>query len=737
MNTTFYPQLLVFREKWVAVSGDAALFFDAAGRLLPKSIIDLQAASRVSPIHALCVVGYYLLALRDSGAHVYNLLDFSEVQQIEFDKDWLFHALAIDCDNVLVAEDVPVSAAKKEFTSRLTYLRAVSFEEQIRQMLSHAGVEKAFKVFEQNVAHADPSYERKKEHFDLEAAWALFRNMEFVRAVDFFLRANYDPRELLALVPGMLEREYKSLKMLVEERAKQVSDPPRALAEGAKTIIRLVEEKLKFIQGKFDLKKDLQKTVTFLTPDFPINALAGPKSCTVEGILRLLNTALLKLYVEQRDIARLASFISNSQPLLYSEDAVEKYLSERKAADRSCATHVCQALLAERLTKYTDALEIWRSLGEATREVREMACRETARLLRTHVPDKSTLFKYARMVLMLNLEEGLQIFTQGEDMDQVASEAEVLQNFESLEQYQPEIRERYIQHLIRKEEPQEWMFTMLGLIYVGRVKMMGQGEQILTQAQREDALRVLDQFLQDYREKYNEQSLLEGIKNLGLYKQETFLYTLQKNFDEALNSYIKLGEREGDFKDAEEYCEDSDEPLFAKLFEKLISAYQEARAKMTALRAGLDYEEAKKKAVRYEKYCKKFLRRHAANEKMDVAAVIKAIPDDWPLTDDHDTSLSQYVALALKDRLGKDIAAKIARNTHEMQKLDLIRDQIKMQRAYVVISGENVCRVCGKKLGGAKALCVFPNGVVTHNTCVKNPGVCPVTRVNFAKKVYL
>ncbi len=740
-NNTLYPQILVFRDRWAAVTGDTVMLFEASGKPITSGAIDVEAASKISPIYALAVQNYYLLALRDSGVTVYNLLDFSRIQEIEMEKGWMFHDIVIDEGNVLIAQDMPTTV-KREFTTTLLYLKAVPYSDQIRQLLEGANVDSAFRVFEQNTAKTAANYEAKKERFNLEAAWALFRNFQFDKAVEYFLQVNYDPRELLTLA-GILPKKGKLLRDLVEEKKGSAPGPEKTMGEGTRAIVRLIEEKRRYVEGKF---ADSQKAVSFLLPEKPVNPLDVPKSCPASEIMCLLNSSLMKLYVEQKDVKLLHEFISNTKNLTYSKDEIDSYLSARQEKDRSYTTKVCQALLADHNCDYINALEIWKTLGQATREIRDMACKETARLLKTQVKEKETLFRYARMVVVFSADDALKIFTEGEHVSQLANEDDILRYFESLDAFNPELREKYLKYLLSRESPPERFFTQLGLLYAGRLKALlheKDGPLQLERAvasQRQQNLDALNYFIAHYNN-YDANAILQAIKGLGLYKEEIELYTRQKDFEAALGSFVCLGERDIDFSAAEKYCEDAKDPLYAILFGKVMDLYQEARAKLPKLRSGLELAEQKKRAAKLEGYCKKFLKRHATNEKMDAVAVVGLIPDDWFLKElrdgKEDDSLLQYVALTLNDRQDKDINMKINRHAKEMYKLDVEATQIKMQRAYVVIHPENVCKVCRKKLNGAKAFCVFPNGVVTHSSCSKSLNVCPVTKVNFAKKVYL
>ena len=787
LNGTLYPCLLVSRGNWVAVTGESVMMFDSSGKVMPNGSLDIQATTKASPISRLAVVDYYLVALRETGAIIYNLLDFTKIQEVPFEKGWTYKDHAIDSLNLFIVHDMPVGP-KREPTSFLNYLKGIPYEEQIKRLLKKANVQDAFKVFQQNTPKTDASYDLKKEHFNLEAAWALFVSLAFSQAIEFFLQVNYDPRELLALLPGLLktEKHRKSLQDLIEERNPDIirldsalkdaqaalsglpSDAPadkreaaelevtkrekalkdakvifspkveQAVIQGKKSIMRLVEEKRKYLEGKFDLNADGKKTVTFLEIETPVNDLELPKSLTVDETMELLDTSLLKMYVEEKEVNQMYSFINRVAVLKCNEKEMDAFLEERKDEDRSFTTQACQALLDDRFGNYVNALKIWKTLGQETREVRDMACKETARILKTRVEDKKIIITYARMVLVVNPEEGLKIFTENEGVTKIISEDDILAYLEGLEMYQPQLREQYLDYLINRKDSREHFYTLFALLYVSRIRAGVKDGKDLSNPEQAQNRKILMNFIKEHS-KYNPQSILDEVQGLGLFEEEIFLYSKQKQYANAIDSLVKMGSSQINFIQAEEFCEENQEPLLAILFEKIVGLYTEAKEKLAA--KGGDNSALKRRVELLEDYCKSFLKRYAGDEKMNAEAAINAIPDDWTLVDNNngieDDSLLQYLTLTFDDRQGKDINTKIAKKAREMQKLDVEGTLVKLQRAYVVINSENICKVCRKKLASGRSFYVYPNGVVTHSTCAKDIKVCPVTRINFAKKIYV
>ncbi len=392
------PNLLVFQDYWVAVSGDSVRLVDQAGKQLPNGQIGIQA--KTNPIISMAVKDYYLIVLRETNVGIYNLMDYTKVQDIELEKNDLGRALAIDGERVLIAVDVSADGKKDAF-GQIVYLQAISAEEQMKKLLLQCRITEAMKIFSQNCVPADADFEIKKEQFNIEAAWALFIMFDFDKAVEFFLSVNYDPRELLALLPDMLDTKagdsYTTLKEIVVQ--KQAERPENVIQEGTKAIIRLLDAKRKYLAEKYELAKEGKRPLQFVYPGQPVNDSFRSAKISVETVVELLDNSLMKLYVEIKDLRMLQTYFDSTKLLKCNYKLMQEYLKRKTESDKSFASHVCQAYLYDKFGNYIQALDQWTALGgEGTTEARELACKETMKLLLTQPVDRDNLFKYARML---------------------------------------------------------------------------------------------------------------------------------------------------------------------------------------------------------------------------------------------------------------------------------------------------------------------------------------------------
>ncbi len=764
VNGAAYPCVLVFKENWVVTTGDNVCLFERLGKPVPGGTFSLHASSKSNPILSMAVKQQYLLVMRELGVRIFNLNDCCPVQEISFEKGLVFKDFAMEGNSVLMAMNM-ASGAKKELASSLVYLREVPVEDQIKALLAVSKVKDAHNIFLQNYPSTVPDFESKQEQFNADAAWTLFSNLEYSQASEYFLHFDYDPRELLALIPEMHDFKEKlpvTLRSLAEKKlSNPVAPSDPAIADGVNAIMFLVEEKRKFFSNSYNIEAEPRKQLGFVWPSAPLNPVFKGKRCSLEDVLKTMDMCMLKLYVENRNIKRLQGFVEATKALKCDFKELEEYLTKRQDSDQSSTASICLAMVYEREGNYSAALSLWKHLTQVKNpEIKELVTKAMISLLSNKVRDKKLITDYAKFILIVNADEGLKIFTENPSLSEIFTEDDVIAYLERLEAIQPMLKQRYLEYLVNRPGSAERFHTRLALHYVTKIKDAVSKEKKQASELSSESVsglqyrKTFNQFLRKSRN-YSTTVILEAIKGMNLFDEEILLYSIDKRHNEALNSLVAMGRQNIDFSAAEQYCMEQTEPLFALLLEKILTLYtetknkyivmqneqrtkeKEERSPSTAVKSEL--EALRKYATGYECYCKSFIKKYAANEKMDAEAVLKILPDDWAMKDQRDgkedESLLDYLILALNDRLGKQINYGIAKNAAEMEKLDLQYQNAKLQEAFVMISPSNVCKVCLKELG-AKSFYVYPNGVVTHMQCAKDLNVCPVTNVHFTKKVY-
>lgn len=102
----------------------------------------------------------------------------------------------------------------------------------------------------------------------------------------------------------------------------------------------------------------------------------------------------------------------------------------------------------------------------------------------------------------------------------------------------------------------------------------------------------------------------------------------------------------------------------------------------------------------YCAYSERLIAKYATNEKMDAERILELIPDDWILKGTGSDTLLSYLSITLNDRLSKEHNFKIAKNIIQMEELNVENSFVKLQKAYVIVTPERICKVCQRKLAG-------------------------------------
>ena len=470
INNAVFPNILVFRDNWVAVCGDNAIIFDINGKPIPEAMIPLQATSKSAGIVGMVIQNYYLLVIKDSSVSVYNLLDFTKAQEVELEKGLIFRDLAIDSGNVYLAMDVS-TGVMKEAISTICYLKETPPGELIKRLLGEGQIDDALKVYLQNHPGAN---EQQKEGFFCEAAWSLFKNFDFQRAEELFLRVNYDPKEFFAIVPGILEvkdKPFITFNDLFAAKKIPTSKSDYLLPLGIQMILNLAEAKRKKIEESYDIVKEFKKPLSFIYPAQSINESIKTKKYPLDEVIETIDNSYIRICVDFKKIKELQNFLNTTKILKANMKKLLDYLKEKQDKDRSFTAQAALALLACKNGEWEKGLQFWKIAGaQAPKEIRDLACKETVKILMTQIKDKKIIFEFAKMILIINVEDGLKIFTDNETISQYVSDDDILTYLESLETYQAQLKEKFLEYLVAKKDSEERFHTLLGLHYVTKIK---------------------------------------------------------------------------------------------------------------------------------------------------------------------------------------------------------------------------------------------------------------------------
>jgi len=709
---TLYANMITYKDSWVVVNGNNACVFDKYCKLIEGSEFPIQAMDEKHFIVSMLAKDHYLIVMRGTRIDIYNLLDGSLIQEFVMEKGDICRELTDNSNRIIVIADV----TKKDL-SKLMQLRLVPFEEKIRSLIAEGKIQEASKVFEQNNVPSDNQYEGKKKEFELEAAWGLFIALDLSKAFGYFANTNYDPLELLALIPYP-DSKFKTIKELVEK--KKIENKDAVINKAIETIIKLAELKRKSLSSTYDFYKDSKKIVAFIYSFTPINDYFKHRKATLDEVMDELETSLIKHYVSANDLAAIQRFFENTKALKCDFKRTEKYLKD----NQSIPSQTCLAYLYDLYGKKDEALEQWRLLINDNM-VTKIACKQIANLLINFPIEKISLFKIIDILMQHDKKETLRVLKELDHKE--ITEDDIIGYLGDND----ELKEEYVEYIVMKENTVEKFHTMLGLHYVNKIDIEGYKKKF-------------NDFLKKSN-KYNAAEVLLSINNMGMIDEEVFLYSRQKMHDKALNLLIGLGKEKLDFSRAEVYCLEQSECLLDLLLSKVLQLYRELQIQydsmekdkgvsLSALKLKTELDELQKKMHVYEHYCKEYLKKYADNEKLNIELAIRMLPDDW-LVNEEENSLAQAISFALNDRLSKANTCIIEKSVAEMERLNLQYEVICLNKAYTIVTEERKCKVCFKSLNDTKPIYVFPNGVVVHKGCAKEPTLCPLTNYNFANDI--
>jgi len=745
-NNTLHPNIAVSNEGWLLLNDESVSFYNRKGKSLNKRI-ELTESSKVGPVISMLVMNDYLLLYRKSKVEIFDLRNLTKVQEINFELHSYNNAV-VTGENIILVMDSKIKKDSIVKKTGITYMSKIPIDDQIEYLLATSKVSEAREVLALNYSNQS-DYMQRKETFEVDAGWTFIINLEFKEAIDCFSNANYDPRDLLTLIPEVLDEEYKSsryitLQMLISKKQDIVSNK---IEEGIDAIIILVRKQHDNLLGEYNER--LNSKMKFVWPSLPMNDHFKGKISTLREVLSVIQSSLIRLYLMKKDAYGLKEFIDSVKALYVDYEEFERYLKTQiKNEPSNSILHVCHAILHEKQQNHEEALRIWKNLiSPGKGALLDLGCKAMVDILRNKVKDKKIIQDYARFLLVVNLNEGLRIFIDNPNLSKIMNEDEVYNYLERQDQYRHGVKQQYLEYLVDKPDTEERFFTFLGLHYIKKVE---EAKKLEDSSERKDDSEVLSRkyrdtlrmFLKTYST-YSVQTLLAEIKKLNLFDEEIAIYWKQGAHSKVIEMLVQSGKDKCEFSEAENYCLQQSEPLLDELFEKVLELYISKRnsylikANDISSQKGAVTSTAKNEVEslkvymrRYEEYCKEFVTRYAANEKMNAVRIIKLIPAEWNVKEELDDILFSYLVLTLNDRINKNMNTDVARRISEAEKLELEEKRAQLKKSYVMLTGNSKCNVCNDFLS-MKTFYVYPNGEVTHMKCAKDLNICPVTNIDF------
>lgn len=225
-----------------------------------------------------------------------------------------------------------------------------------------------------------------------------------------------------------------------------------------------------------EIKKDQDKETKFMYTKFsPIaDCIKQDRKVSLRDMLSLVQTNLLKVYIEMKDKDKIYQFFQTYQKQIYLDSKeLEEYLTRTKDDP---INNITMALVNESIDNYYEALRIWSQLRASEINQTE-GCERTVAILKKK-KDIDLTKKYGRWVIEANPKIGLTLFK----VDQKTGEQpidmkpdEVLEYLENIEKESPQkdqtfpYVEDYLEYIIKNNDVPDRFFTLLGSLYIDKL----------------------------------------------------------------------------------------------------------------------------------------------------------------------------------------------------------------------------------------------------------------------------
>ncbi|KAK3925412.1 Transforming growth factor-beta receptor-associated protein 1 [Frankliniella fusca] len=372
----------------------------------------------------------------------------------------------------------------------LNALVPVPWEKQVEALLVDEHVEEALSLLEKvgNSGHLVGQIDPVKKRFKQQAAFIYFSRSELEIALDLFLDAEVDERELISIFPRLMPSATTFLRTVPPLH--NIADVNQLFHGNEQRILEAKQFLLHFLQMAHDSRKS---------------------SYTVE-----IDTALLKLYAELGQNKDLESLLESAS---FSGD-VQSCLAWLK--DRGL--HHARALLLLQKGNRSEALSLWCQMisGELF-DSNFKGISFFADVLKA-IGDAEVLWQYADLVLDNNEVDGVELFIQNQTAGTPTPTMELDPHTvaDYLQRY-PKALILYLEYLINEKGIEEEKFhTQLAVQYIdiiAKQKTQDTGSEVDLNENIQRLRRFLEKSNQ-YRSKF----LLSKVRDLGLYQEVAILY---------------------------------------------------------------------------------------------------------------------------------------------------------------------------------------------------------------------
>jgi hypothetical protein len=244
---------------------------------------------------------------------------------------------------------------------------------------------------------------------------------------------------------------------------------------------------LEVLNQKFagELKKESEKQVQFVYSKFsPVESCIKKEKVALRDMLSLVQTNLLKFYIDLNEKDRIYQFFSTNQQrqILIDARELQEYINRSQKPDDPINLTI-MALVNENIDNYQEALSMWFKLRGKVQNMTE-GCERTVAIIKKK-KDLQMIKEYAKWVLEENPKIGLTLFTTDTKTGEPPVDMnpdEVVDYLSSLDKHKDELTtkggaashnfpylEFYYEYLISQGNSPDSYYTHLGILYVEKL----------------------------------------------------------------------------------------------------------------------------------------------------------------------------------------------------------------------------------------------------------------------------
>ncbi|XP_017104995.2 vam6/Vps39-like protein isoform X1 [Drosophila bipectinata] len=549
--------------------------------------------------------------------------------------------------------------------SELWCIRLVDIPTQREQLIQQRKFQLAIELTQ---ISDEPTEEKTKiiRQIHMLNAKALFTNKDFSEAMKEFEKASVDPYDVIRLFPNLVPEP------------KQGSENYAVPMPSVQTL------------EETDLENAYEALIEFLSAarQREVVKLRDTKN-TSKSLLEIIDTTLLKCYLQTKDLMVAPILRLNQCHLEESERTLKKY---NKISEL--------IILYQVKGKHRDALNLLKD--QAGREGSVLQGRErTIRYLQAlgsdHLP---LIFEFADWVLQENPEEGLAIFT--EELIEVESlpRAKVL---DFLVSKHKALVIPYLEHLIAVWNDENTLrHNVLIKQYFGKIQKMltekEKGEDVSElKTLREKLFKMLKE-----SDKYSPDRVLEDFPANILLEERALILGRLKQHDKVLAIFIQVL---GDVCKATEYAEanyEEDNEIFHKLVKCILMPAVEPLYAGVPLHTDF--------ATVNREVAVNLLNKYAT--KLNPFDIVPLLPDDMPLP-----QIEQYLDKSLRSMLAEKHQSQIMCGLLEAESNRLEKELQAKKNISFEVNEFTLCSDCEKPFNIPRRFVRFPNGDIVHLSC--------------------